>query len=149
MGPAADTLDDGEAATIAYAHAVGTVALIDEKKAWRICAARFPNLAVHTTVDILTSAHVTKLLGQGGVGDAVFKVLSVGRMRVPPADYQRVVKIIGVDRAKLCTSLPEAHPLSSQESRRFLMRIGLPDNHGLSASVTETLLFLQRTVTRH
>ena len=33
IGPAVDTLDDGEAATIAYARATGTVALIDERKA--------------------------------------------------------------------------------------------------------------------
>src|SRR5215469_16749115 len=32
-GTAARTLDDGEAATIAYAHEAGAVALIDEKKA--------------------------------------------------------------------------------------------------------------------
>ncbi len=107
VGPAADTLDDGEAATIAYARATGTVALIDEKKARRICAARFPELAVHTTVDLLTSAHVVKMLGQAGVGDAVFNALSVGRMRVPAADYERVVAIIGAERARMCSSLPD------------------------------------------
>jgi predicted nucleic acid-binding protein len=112
IGPAVDTLDDGEAATIAYARATGTVALIDERKAWRICASRFPELAVHTTVDFLTSAYVTKMLGQDGVGDAVFNALNAGRMRVPAADYQRVVAIIGAGRAKLCTSLPDhiRHP---------------------------------------
>ena len=36
-GTAARTLDDGEAATIAYAHEAGAVALIDEKKAQAIC----------------------------------------------------------------------------------------------------------------
>jgi predicted nucleic acid-binding protein len=107
MGTAVDTLDDGEAATIAYARATGTAALIDERKARRICAARFPELFVHTTVDLLTSAYVAKMLGQAGVGDAVFNALSAGRMRVPAADYQRVVTIIGAERAKLCTSLPD------------------------------------------
>ncbi len=107
IGTAVDTLDDGEAATIAYARATGTVALIDERKAWRICAARFPGLVVHTTVDLLTNASVAKILGQAGVGDAVFNALSAGRMRVPATDYQRIVTIIGEERAKLCISLPD------------------------------------------
>ena len=107
IGTAVDTLDDGEAATIAYARATGTVALIDERKAWRICAARFPELVVRTTVDLLTSTSVAKILGQASVGDAVFNALSVGRMRVPATDYQRVVTIIGEERAKLCSSLPD------------------------------------------
>lgn len=107
IGPAVDTLDDGESATIAYAVATGTVALIDEKKGRRICASRFPELVVHTTVDLLTSAHVGRTLGQSAVADAIFRALSVGRMRVPANDYQRVVAIIGADRAKLCASLPD------------------------------------------
>lgn len=107
VGAAADTLDDGEAATIAYARATGTVALIDEKKGRRICATRFPEVAVHTTVDLLTSVHITRMLGQAGVRDAVFNALSAGRMRVPAADYQRVVAIIGAERARICASLPD------------------------------------------
>jgi predicted nucleic acid-binding protein len=107
VGAAADTLDDGEAATIAYARATGTVALIDEKKGRRICAERFPEVTIHTTVDLLTSDHITRMLGQVGVGDAVFNALNAGRMRVPAADYQRVVAIVGAERAKVCTSLPD------------------------------------------
>ena len=41
IGPAGLTLDDGEAATIAYAMEQAGTALIDERKATRICAARF------------------------------------------------------------------------------------------------------------
>jgi predicted nucleic acid-binding protein len=107
IGAAVDTLDDGEAATIAYARSTGTVALIDEKKARRICTSRFSELAVHTTVDLLTSGHILRLLGQTGVGDAVFNALSAGRMRVPATDYERVVAIIGAERARVCSSLPD------------------------------------------
>jgi predicted nucleic acid-binding protein len=107
IGAAANTLDDGEAATIAYARASESVALIDERKARRICASRFPELSVHTTVALLTSSHVAKVLGDAGVGDAIFNALRAGRMRVPAADHQRVVAIIGAERAKLCLSLPE------------------------------------------
>lgn len=107
IGPAVDTLDDGEAATIAYALATGTVALIDEKKGRRICSSRFPELVVHTTVDLLTSAHVDRTLGKPAVADAIFNALSVGRMRVPAIDYERVVAIIGSERARTCPSLPD------------------------------------------
>jgi hypothetical protein len=39
--------------------------------------------------------------------DAVFNALNAGRMRVPAEDHQRVVAIIGAERARLCASLPE------------------------------------------
>lgn len=107
VGAAVDTLDDGEAATIAYARAVGAAALIDERKARRICAARFQALGIHTTFALLTSAHVIKLLGEASSGEAVFNALSAGRMRVPAEDHQRVIAIIGAERARLCPSLPE------------------------------------------
>jgi len=40
-GPARDTLDDGEAATLVFAHSTGAVALIDERKATTLAAKRF------------------------------------------------------------------------------------------------------------
>ena len=43
-GSAAQTLDDGEAATIAYALECSATALIDERKANRICAERFQRI---------------------------------------------------------------------------------------------------------
>ena len=42
-GPASQTLDDGEAATIAYALENGATPLIDERKAHRICEKQFSN----------------------------------------------------------------------------------------------------------
>lgn len=106
-GAAVDTLDDGEAATIAYALAARASALIDERKARRICALRFPALPVHPTLALLTSSHVTTLLGVAPAAEAVFNALNIGRMRVPAEDYQRVVAIIGAERALQCSSLPE------------------------------------------
>ena len=46
-GGAQETLDDGEAATIAYAVGRGALALIDERKTRRSCDARFPTLRSH------------------------------------------------------------------------------------------------------
>ena len=45
-GPAKDTLDDGEAATIAIALELNATPLIDERKATRICDVKFPELVV-------------------------------------------------------------------------------------------------------
>src|SRR5689334_21050185 len=45
-GRTIDTLDDGEAATIACALAIGGIPIIDERKANRICRERYPTLCV-------------------------------------------------------------------------------------------------------
>ena len=105
-GPAAETLDDGEAATIACAIERGAVALVDERKAIRICAERFPNLALGCTVDMLAQHHVQAALGPG-LAVAVFNALDRGRMRVPEKYGRWVVNLIGEERAAGCRSLPK------------------------------------------
>ena len=106
VGPASETLDDGEAATIACALTNDLVALIGERKAWRICRERFRSLTVATTIDLLLSSVTGRALGTTGVADAVFNALKDGRMRVPARHMERVVKIVGAERAALCSSLP-------------------------------------------
>ncbi len=64
IGPAAMTLDDGEAATIAYAVEQGAITIIDERKANRICGARFPKLRVGSTVDLFAHPAVMDSLGR-------------------------------------------------------------------------------------
>lgn len=109
-GPAAQTLDDGEAATIAYAletepHAIP---LMDERKANRICADRFTQLVTGSTVDLLAQDDVWKALGRTCVADAVFAALHDGRMRVLPHHLNWVVCLIGLERTRQCTSLPRS-----------------------------------------
>lgn len=116
VGSAAATLDDGEAATIAYAvETTGTV-LIDERKANRICAERFPELRIGCTVDILTHPEVQRHLGARALANAVFNALQEGRMRVFPHHLDEIVRLIGRERAALCQSLPRSVRLSLQES---------------------------------
>ena len=105
-GSAAQTLDDGEAATIACAIERQAVALIDERKAIRICAERFPNLTVGCTVDVFAQRQVQTALGPR-LADAVFNALDRGRMRVPDQYGRWVVDLIGQERAALCRSLPK------------------------------------------
>ena len=85
IGRGADTLDDGEAATIAYAVEAGGVALIDERKAIRICAERYSAIRLGCTVDLFAHAAVQAALGhESGVAAAVFAALEHSRMRVLP-----------------------------------------------------------------
>ena len=107
-GPAAETLDDGEAATIAYSLEHGATALIDERKANRICAERFPALTTACTVDFLAHDSIEAALGRNGLADAVFNALYHGRMRVLAQHMDWVVNLIGSERAAQCTSLPKS-----------------------------------------
>ena len=50
----AKTLDDGEAATLASALELGGTAVIDERKALRICSSRFAGLITASSLDLLT-----------------------------------------------------------------------------------------------
>ena len=106
IGPAAETLDDGEAATIACAAEHGFRPAIDERKALRICAQKFPHLVPMTTVDLLMHPAVSAALGRDDLAQAVFRALLQARMRVPTDRIGWVVRLIGADRAARCPSLP-------------------------------------------
>ena len=102
------TLDDGESATIAYAVGHDGLVLIDERKAQRICAARFPEQRLTSTVEVLFHPLVAKRLGQSSQSEAIFLALRDARMRVPGERIQEVIESIGADRAAECSSLPRA-----------------------------------------
>jgi predicted nucleic acid-binding protein len=120
VGPAASTLDDGEAATVAYAMAHHAIPIVDERKAHRICAEQFAQLRVGCTVDILTHPQIVGRLGAETLADAVFKALYYGRMRVFPHHVKWVLGVIGAERAALCTSLPRSirPPLAKSSAGR-------------------------------
>ncbi len=106
-GHAVETLDDGEAATIAYAAECGAVAIIDEKKGTRLCASRFPGLGVISTVDVLLHPEVRLKLGDEAFADAFFAALRDARMAVFPHHFDEVLRLIGPERAAHCPSLPK------------------------------------------
>jgi predicted nucleic acid-binding protein len=118
VGAAAMTLDDGEAATIAYAVVHKGTAILDERKATRICAEMFPRLHLGCTVDILAHPEVRKSLGKEMLADAVFKALYNGRMRVFPHHVEWVIGLIGTDHAAACTSLPNSVRQPAQTAGR-------------------------------
>ena len=102
------TLDDGEAATIAYTVGHDGIALIDENKARRICAARFPSLLLVSTVDMLLDPLVAERLGEPGQSEAIFLALRDARMQVARERLPEVIDRIGADRAVECPSLPQS-----------------------------------------
>ena len=104
-GAAVATLDDGEAATIATALDRGGLALIDERKALRICASRFKELHTATTVDLLRHPQIQEILPREELADAVFNAAYRARMRVQHHDAAWVLDLVGRERAKLCSSL--------------------------------------------
>jgi len=105
-GSALRTLDDGEAATIGYAHEVGGIALIDERKAIKLCADAYPELTLITTVQILLHPTVIEALGPSEHIDVIMAALNKARMRVPPDQIAKVVAVIGQTNAASCLSLP-------------------------------------------
>jgi predicted nucleic acid-binding protein len=116
LGNTADTLDDGEAATIACAIEMQAIAVIDERKAKRICRAWYPGLVVASTVDLLALDSVTKALGEEQLAEATYNALSTARMRVLPEHIDWVVNLIGAERTVLCTSLP-AHVRAAAQQK--------------------------------
>jgi predicted nucleic acid-binding protein len=106
-GSAADTLDDGEAATLAVGAVSGHTVVIDERKAKRIAAERFAVMEVIATADILCSERVITGLGAKQVGDLIFNSLAGARMFVPERHHARVLDLLGA-RAMECSSLPSA-----------------------------------------
>ncbi len=108
IGASSGTLDDGEAATIAYAADVGAHALIEERKARRLAADQYTAVPLGCTVDLLKHASVERALGIGGIADALHNALTGARMRVLPHHIAWVVGVIGDERVAGCLCLPEA-----------------------------------------
>ena len=112
-GAALRTLDDGEAATIGYAHETGAVAVIDERKARTLCAADFPDLTLASTVDLLLHSRIADALGAKRQVEAILNALRMARMRVPPHQIEAVIRLIGLEAASTCNSLPRVRRAGS------------------------------------
>lgn len=100
-------LDDGEAATIAYAVSEGlsTVPVIDERKATRLFKKRWPDLPIIDTVTLFQMLVQHKWLSPSEVRNALYSALLHARMQVAPSMRPWVVGVIGKKRADECPSL--------------------------------------------
>ena len=105
IGPASETLGDGEAATIALALSLGAIPVIDERKATGLCARKFPTLKLGCTLDLLAHPVTAESLGAPRLKEAVLNALHRARMRVPPHYEDWTVGLIGMKAAASCRSL--------------------------------------------
>lgn len=103
-GTYGETLDDGEAATIALAVQHGAIAVLDERKARRMCGQHYPHVVQGCTAQWLLGAEA---LGRAAQVDAIIGALRNGRMRVPREYLHAVVALIGAEAAAECPSLPK------------------------------------------
>jgi predicted nucleic acid-binding protein len=119
VGSAGETLDDGEAATIAYAEQAGARALIDERKARRLAGERHAAIPLGCTADLLACPEVERAVWIAGIAEAIYNALIGARMRVLEQHIDWVVKLIGDERVAACTSLPAS---ARQQARVRLLR---------------------------
>lgn len=100
-------LDDGEAATIAFAltHSISAVPVIDERKAASLFLRRWGSRVTISTITLLSDERVTKHLSRARLADAVYSALIHARMRVPRDARTWVDGLLGPDRAAQCSSL--------------------------------------------
>jgi predicted nucleic acid-binding protein len=99
-------LDDGEAATIAYAitHSTDTTPIVDERKATRIFRQRWPNRSAVGTAALLSDARIVDAISEEQLREAVYSALLHARMRVPPELRLWTLDLIGPERAASCAS---------------------------------------------
>ncbi len=102
-------LDDGEAATIAYAvsHAAA-IPVIDEKKATSVFAQRWDSRTIVDTVTLLGQACVIAAFTEEQYSAAIHSALLYARMRVPKAAKPWIKGMLGAERAAQCPSLGQA-----------------------------------------
>jgi hypothetical protein len=100
-------LDDGEAATIAYAvaHSAATVPVVDERKATRIFRKRWSDRVAIGTMALISNDRILTSLPQEHLREAVYSALIHARMRVPNDSREWAIELIGMERAAACPSL--------------------------------------------
>lgn len=105
-GSALSTVDDGEAATIAYAVEKTQGVVIDDGKARRICKEMFPGVRQQCSVEIFQKQNIMTALGHETLAVALTSALRSARMQVHPEHFDWVIRTIGKEAAASCTSIP-------------------------------------------
>ncbi|UWU77462.1 hypothetical protein N2603_03025 [Bradyrhizobium huanghuaihaiense] len=106
-GASAQTLDDGEAATIAYVSCNAAIPVLDERKARRVCAAEFPNVRMLSSAELLIHRRFAESVGRARQVELIVNALKIGRMRVSAELVEDIRALIGDERAAQCASLPK------------------------------------------
>ena len=104
LGEAQYTLDDGEASVIACAIDLCASAIIDEKKATRICREQYPDLKTFHTLDIF-KIYLNKPLIQNATQNA----LKGARMYIPKSRYDELKEIVGNNFMEECSCISHSN----------------------------------------
>mgnify|MGYP001806537975 CR=1 FL=1 len=121
-GSAQESLDDGEAATIACALEREAIAVIDEAKATRICRMRHADLELVSTTALLLHEKTEDAIGPDSIAECLFGALQAARMRVPIELLPQVVERLGPDLVLQCNSLPKSVRDSKQNAPQVTIR---------------------------
>lgn len=113
-GSAKTSLDDGEAATLAYCAVHQVIPIIDEKKANKVCEEQYPNLKPISSASIFKLAEINGLINEELLSEAMHRALTEGRMRVLEPHIEWVINLVGPVKAANCNSL-------SQSQRKLAM----------------------------
>lgn len=93
-------------ATIAVAVSQGFLPVVDERKGRARAQDLMNGQAPAWSLDLLVHPAVQSALVGDGYIEAVYLALREGRMRIDEERCDAVVQLIGIERAKDCTSLP-------------------------------------------
>jgi len=107
-GTSVQSLGDGEAATIACADGSSLWAAIDERKARRICAERYPQITVVSTVDILAHEAVIAAFSEQEMSSAILAALEVAHMQVQAHQLDWIISQVPAEKLVNCVSLPRS-----------------------------------------
>lgn len=105
MAPEPDSLDDGEAATLAVASNINGIAVIDEKKGCRIAASTTPKINTITTPHLFKWISDQENFPTIPVDEILYNALSFARMRVPIELEEWVAGHLSPSQICGCTSL--------------------------------------------
>jgi predicted nucleic acid-binding protein len=100
-----DSLDDGEAATIAYASLHDAAAALDDTKGRRICRSRFPHVALWSSIEVLSLYAKLASLDVETLRALVYRSLKIGKMHVTVDHDTWVRELLGPDLVSECPSL--------------------------------------------
>ena len=112
------SLGDGEAATIAIAAERQFLPLIDDGKARARAMDVLGGQAPGWSLDLFRHESVTSALAGTSAIDALYLALRDGRMRVPLESTEYVIDVLGSDRARQCTCLPNYRKLFGRSRNR-------------------------------
>lgn len=105
LGPGVQTIDDGEAATIALAVERRCYGIVDERKGNRVAANLYPSLERGTSADIFGHSEVFAMLGPARAADGLFAALRDANMSILDHQLAWAVRLIGKERAAQCKSI--------------------------------------------